>query len=100
VEICHEIRKQEVFQVGLLAGRARSDGPSHFAVEISAEPDPNSHVEMPNPLLLVVSITPDLKVRLNMQDFGSVNDPEPLGAKLHDIFQRRTETRTYRAGVE
>lgn len=102
VSVLDKIRLQDVSQVGLLVSRARSDGPSRFAVEVPNPPDPNEDLSMmkPNPLMLVVTTTPDLKVRLNTEDFGSVNDPEPLGAKLHDIFQQRTEMRAYRPGVE
>jgi biopolymer transport protein ExbD len=102
VSVLDKIRLQDASRVGLLANRLRSDGPSRFAVELPNPPDPNEDLSMvkPNPLMLVVSIAPDLKVRLNMQDFGSVNDLEPLGAKLHDIFQQRTEMRAYRPGVE
>jgi biopolymer transport protein ExbD len=102
VEICNEIRKQNVSHVGLLANRIRSDGPSRFAVEVPAEPDPNQDLSLvkPNPLMLIVTVSPDLKIRLNAQDFGSVNDLEPLSAMLNRVFRQRMEMRAYRQGVE
>jgi biopolymer transport protein ExbD len=102
VEILNAIRMADVSRAGLLANRLRGDGPSRFVVEIPAEPDPNEDLSMrkPNPLTLVVSVGSDLKLRLNMDDSGSINDPEPLISKLLEIFQQRLEQHAYKAGAE
>jgi biopolymer transport protein ExbD len=102
VEVLNEIRMAEVFRAGLLANRLRGDGPSRFAVQIPEPPDPNRDISTlkPNPLILVVSVTPDLKLKLNQDDYGSVNDSEPLSAMLLKIFQQRLEQHAYKPGVE
>lgn len=101
VEILNEIRKQKVSRAGLLASRLRADGPARFAVDIPTEPDPSEYeVARPNPLMLVVSVLPDLKLKLNQDDYGSVNDPQPLSAKLAEIFRLREEQFALKPGME
>jgi biopolymer transport protein ExbD len=101
VAVLDKLALQDVSQVGLLASRVRSDGPSRFAIEVQHPPDPNDlNMVKPNPLMLVVSITPDLKVRLNTEDFGSVNDLEVLAIKLAEIFRQREENYAVKPGFE
>jgi biopolymer transport protein ExbD len=102
IEVLNDIRMEGVSRAGLLANRLHAEGPSRFAVEIPAEPDPNQDLSnmKPNPLTLVVSVSPDLKLKLNMDDYGSVSDPEPLSTKLLEIFKQRTENRAYKSGLE
>jgi biopolymer transport protein ExbD len=102
VEVLNEIRVAGVSRAGLLANRLRRDGPSRFAVEIPVEPNPNPDINTlkPNPLMLVVSVTPDLKLKLNQEDYGSVNDAEALSAKLSEIFRQREENYAVRPGFE
>ena len=53
-------------------------------------------IDKPNPLSLVVTITPGQELRLNQQGpFGPVSDAAPLTAKLYDIFRERTEFRVF-----
>jgi len=54
----------------------------------------------PNPLTLVVSISPDLQIKLNQDAMGSVNDPSALAAKLQQTFQQRKEQHAYKVGME
>src|ERR1700737_4561150 len=58
--------------------------PSRFKADIPTQRDPNEDVSKlkPNPLTLVVSITPDLQLKLNQDPMGSVNDTSALAAKL------------------
>lgn len=101
VAVLDKLALQDISQVGLLANRIRSDGPSRFAIEIQAPPDPNDvNLVKPNPLMLVASITPDLKVTLNTEDFGSVNDLEVLATKLAEIFRQREENYAVKPGFE
>jgi biopolymer transport protein ExbD len=102
VEVLNEIRMAGVSRAGLLANRLRGDGPSRFAVEIPAEPNPTEDIgtRKPDPLMLVVSVTPDLQLKLNMDDYGSVNDPDPLSAKLLQIFKLREENFAVKPGFE
>jgi len=102
IEVLNEIRMAGASRAGLLANRLRGDGPSRFAVEIPAEPDANQDLSnmKPNPLMLVVSVMPDLKLKLNQDDYGSVNDLEPLTTKLLEIFQLRMEQHAYKPGTE
>src|SRR5215210_4969192 len=58
--------------------------PSRFKADIPTQRDPNEDLSRlkPNPLTLVVSITPDLQLKLNADNIGSVNDTAPLSQKL------------------
>jgi len=101
VEICNAIRMQGVSRVGLLAINVERNLPGRILVELPAEPDPNDDLmRKPNPLTLVVSISKDLKLRLNADDIGSVNDSEPLAERLQQIFQQRREQHAYKLGFE
>src|SRR5467141_3355675 len=53
--------------------------PSRFKADIPTQRDPNEDLSRlkPNPLTLVVSITPDLQLKLNQDPMGSVNDTGP-----------------------
>lgn len=76
--------------------------PSRFKADIPTQRDPNEDVSQlkPNPLTLVVSITPDLQIRLNQDGMGSVNDTSALAAKLQQTFQQRREQHAYKVGLE
>jgi biopolymer transport protein ExbD len=54
----------------------------------------------PNPLTLVVSVTRDLKLKLNQDDYGSIDDLGPLSKKLLEIFEMRLVQHVYKPGVE
>jgi biopolymer transport protein TolR len=74
--------------------------PSRFEAKIPSEPDPNQSQDIkPNPLTLVVSIAPDLKLKLNTEDMGSVNDTGALSSRLVALFQQRKEQNAYRPGT-
>jgi len=76
--------------------------PSRFEADIPTQRDPNEDLSKlkPNPLTLVVSISPDLQLKLNQDAIGSVNDTGPLSQKLTQVFQQRKEQRAYRPGME
>ena len=65
--------------------------PSRFKADIPTQRDPNEDLSKlkPNPLTLVVSISPDLQIKLNQDPLGSVNDTTPLAQKLALVFQQR-----------
>ncbi len=65
--------------------------PSRFKADIPTQRDPNEKV---------VSISPDLQIKLNQDAMGSVNDPSALAAKLQQVFQQRKEQRAYKVGME
>ena len=74
--------------------------PSRFEAKVPSEPDPNQSQDIkPNPLTLVVTITPDLKLKLNLDEMGSVNDTGPLASKLAYLFQQRKEQNAFRPGT-
>jgi biopolymer transport protein ExbD len=102
VGICDAIRRQGVSRVGLLALNVDKNLPSRILVELPAERDPNEDLSMlkPNPLTLVVSISTDLRLKLNQDDIGNVNDSVPLSVKLEQIFRMRREIRAYKPGLE
>ena len=76
--------------------------PSRFEAKIPSEPDPQQDLSQikPNPLTLVVTIANDLKLKLNQDDMGSVNDTAALGQRLSNLFAQRKEQRAYRPGTE
>ena len=76
--------------------------PSRFKADIPTQRDPNEDLSKlkPNPLTLVVSIAPDMSIKLNQDSFGSVNDTAPLAAKLYQTFRERKEQRAYKVGME
>src|SRR3989442_8538552 len=76
--------------------------PSRFKADIPTQRDPNEDLSKlkPNPLTLVVSIAPDLSIKLNQDAIGSVNDTGPLSQKLSQVFIQRKEQRAYKVGME
>jgi biopolymer transport protein ExbD len=76
--------------------------PSRFKADIPTQRDPNEDLSKlkPNPLTLVVTIAPDLSIKLNQDGLGSVNDTAPLAQRLLQVFQQRKEQRAYKVGME
>lgn len=76
--------------------------PSRFKADIPTQRDPNEDLSQlkPNPLTLVVSIGPDLQLKLNQDSMGSVNDTGPLSQKLRVVFQQRKEQHAFKPGME
>ena len=76
--------------------------PSRFKADIPTQRDPNEDLSKlkPNPLTLVVSIAPDLSIKLNADSLGSVNDTVPLATRLRQVFDLRIQQRAYKIGVE
>jgi biopolymer transport protein ExbD len=101
VEACDAIRTADLSHVGVLAFSPRNDWPSRILVELPKQPDPSDFSQLkPNPLMLVVTLSPDLRVKLNQDSYGSVNDIEPLSEKLVNIFRERRDQHAYRPGFE
>src|ERR687892_364258 len=71
--------------------------PSRFKADIPTQRDPNEDLSKlkPNPLTLVVTISPDLQIKLNQDAMGSVNDTAPLAQKLAMTFKDRKDQRAY-----
>ena len=76
--------------------------PSRFKADIPTQRDPNEDLSKlkPNPLTLVVTISPDLQIKLNQDNLGSVNDTSPLAQKLAQTFKERKEQRAFKVGME
>ena len=76
--------------------------PSRFKADIPTQRDPNEDLSKlkPNPLTLVVTISPDLQIKLNQDSLGSVNDTAPLAQKLALTFKDRKDQRAYKIGME
>jgi biopolymer transport protein ExbD len=73
--------------------------PSRFKALVPSDAPPPVDVK-PNPLTLVVTIDKDLKLKLNNDEMGSINDTGRLSARLSQLFQERRASRAYRAGFE
>jgi biopolymer transport protein ExbD len=76
--------------------------PSRFEAKIPSEPDPNQDLSQikPNPLTLVVTIANDLKLKLNQDEMGSVNDTAAISTRLAGLFEQRKRERAFRPGTE
>jgi biopolymer transport protein ExbD len=76
--------------------------PSRFKADIPTQRDPNEDLSKlkPNPLTLVVTISPDLQLKLNQDNVGSVNDTGALSTRLSQVFKERLQTRAYKVGME
>jgi biopolymer transport protein ExbD len=76
--------------------------PSRFKADIPTQRDPNEDLSKlkPNPLTLVVTIAPDLSIKLNQDAMGSVNETTPLAQRLSQVFKERLQTRAYKVGFE
>src|SRR6267142_2685000 len=90
--------------------------PSRFQANVPTQRDPNEDLSRlkPNPLTLVLSISSDLKLKLNTKDapeqgepcfgvvpgYGSVNDTGNLSKCLLFTFQKRLQERAYKPGME
>jgi len=76
--------------------------PSRFQADIPTQRDPQEDLSKlkPNPLTLVVSISPDLQLKLNQDSIGSVNDTGILSQRLVQLFQQRKEQHAYKPGME
>lgn len=75
--------------------------PTRFKALVPSEPDPQENqIVKPNPLTLVVTIDKELKIKLNTDDIGSVNETGNLSTRLSGLFQQRKVDRAYRPGME
>ena len=76
--------------------------PSRFKAEVPTQRDPNEDLSKlkPNPLTLVVTISPDLQLKLNQDNVGSVNDTGILSTRLTQVFKERLGTRAFKVGME
>jgi biopolymer transport protein ExbD len=76
--------------------------PSRFKADIPTQRDPNEDLSQlkPNPLTLVVSIAPDMSIKLNQDALGSVNDTTALSERLLLVFRQRKDQRAYKVGME
>src|SRR5947209_10413598 len=74
--------------------------PTRFKALVPEQPPPSTEPIKPNPLTLVVSIGTDLKLKLNQDDAGSVNDTGILSKKLSDTSQDRRAQHAYEPGKE
>lgn len=102
VAACDEMRKIDLARVGLLVNRRGDDWPSRFVVELPPVPDRSGDLSKlkPNPLMLVAAINPDLKLTLNTEPIGEVNDLDPFSQKLLQVFRLREEQFALRPGYE
>ena len=98
----HTGMKRAFWVMAMRIGLSDEPKPSRFKADIPTQRDPNEDVSKlkPNPLTLVVSISPDLQIKLNQDAMGSVNDPSELSAKLQQTFQQRKEQHAYKVGME
>jgi biopolymer transport protein ExbD len=71
--------------------------PSRFKALVPEPPAPNDKETVPDNLTLVVTIEPDLSLKLNQTGgMGTTSETGKLSATLADLFLRRKEEHTYR----
>jgi biopolymer transport protein ExbD len=69
--------------------------PSRFKMLVPEPPTQQDIESIPGDLALVVTIEPDLSLRLNQTgDMGTTSDPGKLSLTLAELFRRREELRT------
>lgn len=57
--------------------------------------------DKPDPRTLIVTINPDSTLKINSEnDYGTINEPQKLVAKLSETFQMRLENQVYADGME
>ncbi len=117
VEIMHVLRVNGIEHFGLVVNRANSNEVLRgiFLIEVPSQRDPakDSAKLMPNPLMLVTFLDPDLQLSLNHDRgpsrgqlcFGSMpgglgNDPANLQKWLTCLFENRTKQHAYKIGME
>ena len=70
--------------------------PHRFKAQIPEPPPQQPDKIIPDPTNLVVSVTKDAQLQLNQSgNFGSINEPAPLIAKLTEVFQKRLAARNF-----
>ena len=68
--------------------------PTDFKAKIPQETKDDSG--KPNPYTLVVALNSDNNLRLNKDNYGTLNDTEELIAKLNTIFQERIKNGVFK----
>lgn len=117
VEVLSIIRKQHVDRFGLIVDRGSATEIIRgvFLIEVPMIRDPDEDVARlkPNPLMLMVSVSSELGLKLNADAgprrgqlcFSSVpnglgSDPDNLQKWLTCLFHHRTKQRAYKIGME
>jgi biopolymer transport protein ExbD len=67
--------------------------PSTFKAKVPAESQPDNLP--PNPNALIVTVNPDSSLKLNLEDSGSIAEPQNLMEKLSAKFEERRQTGIY-----
>jgi biopolymer transport protein ExbD len=67
--------------------------PSTFKAKVP--PESKADNLLPNPNTLIVTINPDSSLKLNLEDSGSIAEPQDLMEKLSAKFRERSETGIY-----
>lgn len=74
--------------------------PTKFEAKVPSEPKPVAPVDA-HPDTLIVTINPDSSLALNQEkDMGTIAEPQKLGNRLSEVFQKRLENQVYAEGVE
>lgn len=73
--------------------------PSRFKALVPTPLDKKQPPADPIDTMLRVDILSDLRLELNGQEMGSVNDTRALSRKLAEVFQKRTDAGTVKFGT-
>jgi biopolymer transport protein ExbD len=73
--------------------------PSAFKAKLPQEPKQEGGI--PNITTLVVTVNPDSTLKINSEtDFGTINEPQKLVAKLSETFEARLNNQVYADNME
>ena len=94
IRVLQQLRRQKVSEIACMVDQPDDLGSGARVFKVKIPPEANEkdlRTLKPNPLTLRVSIASDLKLKLNQDDIGTVNDTQPLSEWLLKIFKTRRE---------
>lgn len=104
LQILEIVRKADIDKVGLVVLKAKNEldsyqiSASKFDVKLPSLPDKNEKLK-PNPNVLIVFLDKDEKLKLNVDEMGTISSPERLSKRLFAIFKERENNGVFREGT-
>jgi len=100
VDILKTIRDAKIYRVSLVVNKTSNSRPNVLEIVLPQDPSRDAYpILKPNPLMLVVYSSDGDKIKLNMEDAGSLSDLTPLQTKLRDVFKDREKNGVFAEGT-
>ncbi len=105
LQVFEVIRKADIDKVGLVVIKAKNDldqnqvSASKFEVKLPALPDKAEELRKPDPNALFAILDKDGKLKLNVDEMGTISNPERLTNMLTSVFKRRENEGVLREGT-